>query len=128
MESLLIKEFKNCPLNCVFLKNPERMGPGQARNVGIENSYNKYVFMLDADDYFCVNNALERMYYKAIEQDYLLLHFYMYPDPFTNKTNKPGLLINRELLSDIRYTKLFFGEDQVFNTAIIASAPIDRVY
>jgi glycosyltransferase involved in cell wall biosynthesis len=35
-----------------MLKNKERSGPGVARNKGLDYSYNDYIFMLDADDYF----------------------------------------------------------------------------
>ena len=130
MESLLINEFRNTILNCVFLKTPKRLGPGGARNLGIKNSYNKYIFFLDADDYFYKETALEDMYNKINKNDYYLLEFYMYPQDKKAKKNKTNFLINRKIIKDkdIKYTHLFFGEDQIFNTQLIISTPKDKTY
>ena len=37
-------------LNITMLKTNKRSGPGAARQVGLDNSYNQYVFFMDCDD------------------------------------------------------------------------------
>lgn len=37
-------------LNVTLLKTPSRSGPGAARQIGIDNSFNPYVFFMDSDD------------------------------------------------------------------------------
>ena len=53
-------------LNCVVLKSLERKGPGNARNIGIKNSYGEFIFFLDFDDSIANNNTLENLYKEVI--------------------------------------------------------------
>jgi glycosyltransferase involved in cell wall biosynthesis len=57
-------------LNCVFLKNKQRMGPGAARNVGINHAHGEFLFFLDVDDGFFENNALEKLYDAVTKNNY----------------------------------------------------------
>jgi len=54
-----------------FLKiiNQENAGPGIARNTGIENASGEYIAFLDSDDIFLDEEALEKMYSVAKEND-----------------------------------------------------------
>jgi glycosyltransferase involved in cell wall biosynthesis len=59
-ELYLITTFRSIRnLNVIFLKNTERKGPGEARNKGIKNSFNKYLLFIDSDDYLFDNYTLE---------------------------------------------------------------------
>jgi glycosyltransferase involved in cell wall biosynthesis len=59
-EYQLINKFMNTvDLNVTFLKNQSRLGPGVARNKGIEKSFNKYLYFVDCDDYLFDQNSLE---------------------------------------------------------------------
>ena len=118
-------------LNCVFLKTPCRSGPGVARNKGIENSYNKYILFLDADDYFVDNTALERMYDIIVEQKSLLVNFNMVSDqkigPTSKKTN---YIFERSILDkhNIRYYPFYYGEDYLFMQQLSANTPTNKIY
>lgn len=54
-----------------FIKvySQKNQGSGIARNKGIELAEGKYLAFLDADDIFIDKNALENMYYVAVETD-----------------------------------------------------------
>lgn len=58
-------------LNTFFFKTDKNSGPGIARNIGIENTYAKYIFFLDMDDYFYCDNALETLLEHLEEKPYL---------------------------------------------------------
>jgi glycosyltransferase involved in cell wall biosynthesis len=45
------------PINCVLINNNENLGPGESRNIALNNATGDYVCFLDADDYF-YNNKL----------------------------------------------------------------------
>lgn len=55
-------------LNCIFLKNQHRQGPGAARNVGIKHAHGQYLYFLDVDDGFFNNSDLKELY-TIINQD-----------------------------------------------------------
>ena len=57
----LFNTFKGL-LNLCFFKLEKNSGPGVARNLAIEKSYNKYIFFLDSDDYLNNDNLLEELY------------------------------------------------------------------
>ena len=61
-DDLILKKFYNNGLNVFFYRLAENSGPGVARQLGIDNSYNPYFFCLDSDDNFTVSNALELLY------------------------------------------------------------------
>lgn len=118
IESSIIDLFYNIPkLNCVFLKNKNRMGPGAARNKGLENSYNKYKFFLDADDYFLVNNALETLYNNMENNDFDFIRFEAFSNLENDIANKSCYFIKKDFLdkNNIKFYNLFFGEDYLFS-------------
>ena len=101
-------------LNVFFLKNTERSGPGAGRNKGIENSFNKYLFFLDADDEFSSPDVLEKLYNTA-EQ-------YKSEVVLVNRTaggkriHAQDVFCTREYLNNnnIRYGNFFVHEDLMF--------------
>ena len=60
-EKMVFDKFFLSPLNITLLKTPRRMGPGGAREVGLQRSYNPYVFFLDADDLLINDKMFEDM-------------------------------------------------------------------
>lgn len=123
-EEFLFNLIINSNLNYVLLKLDTRSGPGAARNFGLEHSFNKYKLFLDADDYFCDNQALELLYAIAEEQSHDLVQFYMYTNNPNKNGNKANFLIAQTLLKEnnIQYNNLYFGEDLVFQAAITSVA------
>lgn len=66
-EDLLFKErlydtFKSAFQNITFLSTEINSGPGVARQMGIDNSFNKYIFQIDCDDQIIGNNSLELLW------------------------------------------------------------------
>lgn len=47
-------------MNIIHLKTPKRMGPGAARQLAIDNSYNDYIFCLDSDDKLIDKDGLSK--------------------------------------------------------------------
>lgn len=66
----LLKEYKNNFSNYkVFILDEHTGFPGKPRNVAFENATGDYVIFMDSDDTYS-SDALETMYYVAVEEDY----------------------------------------------------------
>lgn len=61
-ENLLVRHVTNFQsrLNITLLKTSTRSGPGVARQLGIDSSYNPFLFFMDSDDELVNSNYLER--------------------------------------------------------------------
>ena len=104
-------------LNISFLKNTTRQGPGVARNKGIEKSFNKYIFFLDADDFLYNPNTLEQAYnlISSSQYDGIAIHR---QDENHKKLSQVDYLLSRNFIeiNDIRYGNYFLHEDLLFST------------
>lgn len=113
----VIDTFRNADLNCIFLRNLENKGPGYSRNLGIENSYNKYIYFIDADDYFLDYRVLERSYFQ-IENNNMNYLYIRKRDPYDeeNSTIK-DFLVKRDFIekNNIKYGEFYRNEDSYFN-------------
>lgn len=103
-EKEVFEAFSNTNLNIVFLKNKNRGGPGAARNIGLKNSYNNYIFCLDFDDSFANSKILSKIYSDIVEKN---LDFSIY--------KKAGLNIIIEKRSIIDNHSIFFSEDLIIH-------------
>lgn len=109
-ERKVIKIFDNADFPCFFFKNLTRKGPGIARNVGLENSFNEYVLFWDSDDLFNINNELEILYNFIKNNEKNDFIQFIIPD------NKLGLLLKRSFLQkyNIKYSNFCLCEDSLF--------------
>ena len=113
-EDSLIKLVSNSNLNVVFLKNEKREGPGVARNIGVKNSFNKYILFLDSDDYFLRDDALEFLFNTIQNEDLEMVHFPMlgsdYSVSFASKNN---YILSRDFIlsNNLFFIPLFYAED-----------------
>ena len=64
----IIKPFQKC-LNIIEIKHEKNMGPGEARNTGIQYSLSPYITFMDADDVFYDNLSLEILYNNIIKDE-----------------------------------------------------------
>lgn len=118
-------------LNCVFLKTPCRNGPGVARNKGIENSYNKFILFLDADDYFVNDTVLENLYKTINEKNKLLVSFDMYSDQDAKSIEKKvNFIFDRNILNknNIKFQPFYYGEDYLFMQQLFINTSTDKIF
>ena len=111
MDQCVLKTFNKIDkLHCVFLRNEEQLGPGGARNKGIENSYSPYLIFFDADNAFIKDTALEEIYNKAMNYDLVSWTSY------NNQRSQQNFCVKREVLNNnnLRYKNIYFGEDSEF--------------
>lgn len=125
----------------IFIKNQINAGSGTARNNGIFNSRNEYIWFIDSDDYI-EENAIKKIKEQLRNEDYELLFFdYKIKTMKTVKNQKLNLksltsrellltphvpwnkIIKKELLNDILFpmTKIRF-QDHATMPAVIVKA------
>lgn len=126
MDLGVVKLFANTiDLYCVFLKNnTEHCGPGAARNKGIENSYNKNVLFLDADDAFAHPKVLENLYADTLGHEEVVSFRCYQKDGIGNKTS---YVINRKYLRNLRHENYPFGEDRAFEIKLLSIVPDHKI-
>lgn len=130
-EKTVIDFFKNTNLNCVFLKTFEAGGPGVARQVGIDHSFNPFILTLDVDDYFLKTTTLEEIYNLITSKQRDAIFYKMLRDDQDLsflKTSEDLTLLDKKIYSKkdgiyrrqflkqkkIRYSNLQIGEDYLF--------------
>lgn len=112
--------------NVIFLKENQYIGPGAARNKGLENSYGETIFFLDVDDLiFNTKQSLELLYSNLKTYDFISGEIYLCENDkqtlLSPQTMFHGLLIKRELINkyQIKFSNLFINEDRVFESLLI---------
>ena len=131
-----------------FIKvlSQENQGSGKARNYGIGEASGEYIGFLDADDIFIENNALEKLYETAIENDanmvsgniklvdqkgkfspFLPLDYYedynvILPEQYGIPWSFYKNIFKREFIvsNDISFPDLLRGQDPVFLAEILS--------
>lgn len=114
------------------LKTLRNMGPGGARQYGLDHSISKYVVFIDSDDYFYQANSLANLYEKIVKEDAdLVIGNFLY-----ERDNKiivksrnyvwlHGKIYKREFLTknNIRFNESRANEDNGFNRLILLLRP-----
>lgn len=126
IEALKIFNPFNTKLNITHLKNLKRTGPGGARQLGIDNSYNDYIFCLDSDDKLIEKNGLKKsLQIMEKEKLNLLICKTQVIIPEGEIIGEPGMnghgcIYSREFLKkyNIRYKNYLICEDKDFNFQI----------
>lgn len=84
----------------IIILQQENMGPGMARNKGLESAKGEFVHFLDADDYYMDEKSLENLYQAGIEQDVHAVGGLLYYD-------NGGKIMRSNIF------RLFLGNDEI---------------
>jgi glycosyltransferase involved in cell wall biosynthesis len=123
------ESFKNL-LNIKYIRNEKNLGPGDSRQVGLDNSTSKFVAFLDSDDMFMphtvetfntaikANSDIEFLYTYFYEQTYVegVMSLVLWKD---NMTALHGKLYNIDIIRkyNIRFVPgMIWSEDAYFNS------------
>lgn len=127
----IIKSYKDV-ININFYKLPKNMGPGYARQFGVEHSNGKYIMFIDSDDVLYDANSLKSIYetiesenydvvYSQMREDYFgeVYDFYVGFDVLHSK------IYSRDFIekNNIRFPELYNSEDLAFNNLVIMNDP-----
>lgn len=112
-------------INIVELKTPENMGPGFARQYGVDNSDSEFIIFMDADDVFYDAYSIESLYNELKNNDYnYIISDFIEETPFGNFDHyynniwMHGKMYRREFLvnNKIIFNNSSQNEDTGFNT------------
>lgn len=140
----LLEYVKTCPMKVTLLQSEKNMGPGNARNLGIDSSTGEWITFIDSDDWVPYD-FLERvdMVIKKEVPNCLIFDYYtwlngklgvarsMYVDRSGMKTisecisyvrnHTIGKVYRRDLCKDVKYPKLRRCEDVAYVAQAIAA-------
>ena len=129
--SEIISKYKNY-FNIREIKTKENIGPGAARQVGIDNSLSKYIVFIDSDDLFYNQESVFSMYNKILKEDAdILISNFIYRRDEKELIKKKNLIwlhgkmYKREFLNNnsIRFNNSRANEDNGFNRLILLLNP-----
>lgn len=127
----IIKKYKKY-LNIREIKTNKNIGPGGARQYGIDNSKSNYIIFIDGDDCFYDEKSILKMYNKIKEAkaDLIIGNFiYERDNKVLIKKNDltwlHGKIYRRKFLTDnnIRFNQTRANEDNGFNRLILLLKP-----
>lgn len=120
-------------LNIDEIITEENLGPGGARQYGIDNTNSKYIIFIDSDDYFTTETSLIDLYteIEKSQADLVISNFIYERDNLrTIKEYNPvwlhGKIYRRSFLdkNNIRFNNTRANEDNGFNSLIFLLNPI----
>lgn len=118
--------------NVKELVTPENLGPGGARQYGIDNSTSEYIVFIDSDDVFYDSNSISKMYDKITKNqaDILISNFITQVEDqmIIKKANAAwlhGKMYKRSFLTEnnIKFNNTRANEDNGFNRLILLLRP-----
>ena len=116
-------------LNINYLRLKRHQGPGKARQIAISQTSNYYIVFLDSDDFYIKEDALEKML-KNIQNFQILIAEEIIDDKSVKHFgNLHAKLYLRKVINKnkIKFPKIDYGEDTVFNMQYILSLPAEKI-
>lgn len=114
------------------LQTPKNMGPGYARQFGIDNSDSDYIVFMDSDDFFYAPNSLYKLYNEISTNKLNLVVSSFYSEQNGDLILKEencvwlhGKIFSRNFLkkNDIRFNNTRSNEDVGFNLLVMFHKP-----
>lgn len=114
------------------LKTEKNVGPGGARQYGIDHSFSDYIVFIDSDDVFYGSDSLEKMYNEIKKNNYdILIGNFLYMRDNKIKVKRKdfvwlhGKMYKREFLNihNIRFNNSRKNEDNGFNRLFLLLEP-----
>ena len=127
-----IVDYYKDKINISELKTPENIGPGGARQYGIDNTKSKYIIFIDSDDYFYDKDAVNKLYNKINNTDSdLVISSIIYERDGVTEIKEHsmvwlhGKIYRRDFLekNKIRFNSTRSNEDNGFNSLLILLHP-----
>lgn len=122
-----INFFKNF-MDITELKLDKNVGPGVARQYGIDNSYNPYIIFMDSDDVWAGPSEVQTLYSEITKNDYdLVVSSFLEQlennelvEHFEDLTWLHGKIYKRKFLekNKIRFSNTRYNEDVGFNRKV----------
>lgn len=114
-------------MNIKVIDLKKNVGPGQARQIGIENSNSEYIIFIDSDDTFYEEQSVSKLYdgIKDTKYDMLVSKFLTEKEDGSLEEEHSlvwlhGKIYKRKFLDDnkIKFNNSYANEDNGFNTLI----------
>ena len=127
----IINKYKQC-VDIDEIKTPENIGPGGARQYGIDNTQSKYILFIDSDDSLYDEKSLAKLYTKInqTKADLVVSSFIYNKDGITEIKEREsiwlhGKIYNRSFLekNNIKFNNTRSNEDNGFNSLVILMRP-----
>ena len=132
----LLNKYKDMNIN--YLKLDKNVGPGQARQKGLEISNGEYILFIDSDDLFYNSDSVKKLYEEIIKgYDYVIGITYEEKRQIEiyNSSDLHGKIYRRKFLEDnsISFNKTRIHEDNYFNNLVLLCNPkeyelLEKVY
>lgn len=123
----IINKYNNY-LNIKELELKENVGPGLARQKGIEQTKSKYIMFIDADDLLYDADSIKKLFNK-IEEDYDYVVGITIDEKqntqIMNESDLHGKIYKREFLlkNNIKFNNTRVHEDNYFNNLVLLCEP-----
>lgn len=114
------------------IKTEKNVGPGGARQLGIDNTFSKYIIFIDSDDCFYDEYSVDKMYNEINNNDYdvVICNFFCERDINSYVKQRDliwlhGKIYKRKFIDDnnIRFNNTRSNEDNGFNRLIFLMEP-----
>lgn len=116
----ILEEYQQICDKLKILQQPRNMGPGPARNRGIQAACGEYIAFMDADDFYQHKNSLKNLYQHAIKNDADVCGGGMrYADTSKKKSIEQYCFQNEGWINYKEYQQYYYYQRFLFRRALL---------